>query len=159
DPAADAEHGAEQPGHHADRDEPRHRRILVPVIDDRLTELANDPQRGGILLDVDGTLAPIVARPGDARVPPETQAELRRLVQSYALVACVSGRSGADARRVVGVDGITYVGSHGLELEPKADVWRARLQEFIQTIPWLVEDKGLTASLHYRTERDQEAAR
>ena len=129
------------------------------MIDGRLLELVSEPRRAAILLDVDGTLAPIVARPSDSRVPPETQAELRRLVQRYAFVACVSGRSGADARRVVGVDGITYVGSHGLELEPAAERWRAPLQEFIAKVPWLVEDKGLTASLHYRTEPDQAAAR
>ena len=51
-----------------------------------------------ILLDFDGVLAPIVERPEDASVPPETRAELARLVDRYALVAVVSGRAGATMR-------------------------------------------------------------
>ncbi len=83
-----------------------------------LARLAEEPRAAALLLDVDGTLAPIVDRPEDAAVPPETRTELERLRGRYALVACISGRSGVDARRVVGVDGLRYVGSHGLELAP-----------------------------------------
>ena len=116
-----------------------------------LAPLAKDPLRAAIFLDVDGVLAPIVPRPEDARVPEETQAELRRLARSYALVACVSGRAGADARAIVGVPGLTYVGNHGLELEPEADAWAKRLDSFLAGIAWSrVENKGLTAALHYR---------
>jgi trehalose 6-phosphate phosphatase len=117
-----------------------------------LTRLAEEPARSALLLDVDGTLAPIVPRPEDARVPPETQAELRRLNDRYALVACISGRSGADAQRVVGVPKLVYVGNHGLELEPEAEAWAERLHRFLRQIVWpgLVEDKRLSASLHYR---------
>src|ERR671934_2177884 len=59
-----------------------------------LASLANRPKEAGILLDVDGTLAPIVARPELASVPEPTRKELRRLVGRYGLVACVSGRTG-----------------------------------------------------------------
>jgi trehalose 6-phosphate phosphatase len=119
---------------------------------DLLARLAEDPARAALLLDVDGTLAPIVPRPGDARVPHETQAELRRLNDRYALVACISGRTGEDAQNVVGMPELVYVGNHGLELEPEADAWAERLHAFLQRIEWpsLVEDKRLTASLHYR---------
>jgi trehalose 6-phosphate phosphatase len=111
------------------------------------------------MLDVDGTLAPIVARPELAEVPDETRAELRRLVGRYALVACVSGRTGADAYRLVGVDGIFYVGVHGLELAPEADAWRAPLRAFARLDwPW-IEDKGLTVALHWREAPDEDAAR
>jgi trehalose 6-phosphate phosphatase len=122
--------------------------------------LAEDPARAAILLDVDGALAPIVPRPEDARVPPKTQAELRRLHGRYALVACVSGRAGDDAQRVVGVPELVYVGNHGLERDPAAEQWTERLQRFMGSVPWPdVEDKGLTASLHYRNAPDQEVAR
>ena len=69
----------------------------------------------------------------------------------YALVACISGRAGADAQRIVGVPELAYVGNHGLELEPAAADWAARLHEFLATVDWPeLEDKGLTAALHYR---------
>ena len=112
-----------------------------------------------MLLDVDGVLAPIVVRPADADVPPETRAELARLVTRYALVACVSGRVGEDARRIVGVDGVVYAGSHGLELDPEADRWVEPLRAFAATVDWPYEDKRLTGSFHYRTAPDEAAAR
>lgn len=121
--------------------------------------LSEDPARAAVLLDVDGTLAPIVASPELAEVPEETRAELRRLVARYALVACVSGRSGEEARRLVGVDGIVYVGVHGLELAPEAERWREALRPFAQLEwPWL-EDKGLTVALHWREAEDEATAR
>lgn len=126
---------------------------------DLLAQLAASPERAAILLDVDGTLAPIVERPEDAGVPPETQAELERLAARYALVACVSGRASADAAATVGVEGLVYVGTHGLELEPEAERWAGALHEFAAGMTWPVEDKGLSVSFHYRGALDEEAAR
>ena len=157
DPAADAEESAKEAGDQTDDEEP-HRRILRAV-EDALALLSEDPARAGVLLDVDGTLAPIVSRPELAEVPDETRAELRRLVSRYALVACISGRTGAEARRLVGVDGIFYAGVHGLELAPEADAWRAPLREVAGLEwPW-VEDKGLTVAFHWREADDEDAAR
>ena len=127
--------------------------------DGLLRRFAEFPDRAAVLLDVDGVLAPIVLRPEDSRVPDETRAEVERLVGRYALVACVSGRTGADAERIVGVDGVVYVGSHGLELAPEAPAWRERLRRFAEGVDWPVEDKGLTVSFHYRGVDDEEAAR
>ena len=105
-------------------------------------------------------LAPIVPRPEDARVPAETRTELRRLDARYALVACISGRDGADAERVVGVPELTYVGNHGLELDSEAAAWGERLQQFLADVDWpATENKRLTAALHYRTADDESAAR
>lgn len=119
-----------------------------------------DPSRAAILLDVDGVLAPIVARPEEARVPDETRAELRRLHGTYALVACISGRCGDTARKIVGVPELTYVGNHGLELEPESTEWRERLRALLAEAHWPhTEDKGLTAALHYRNAPDEDAAR
>jgi len=84
---------------------------------DLLARLAEDPTKAALFLDVDGVLAPIVPRPEDARVPDETREELRRLNERYALVACISGRAGADAQRIVGIPELVYVGNHGLELD------------------------------------------
>lgn len=124
-----------------------------------LDRLAEEPAQAALFFDVDGVLAPIVPRPEDARVPDETRAELRRLYARYALVACVSGRAGVEAQRIVGVPELTYVGNHGLELEPDADEWAARLRTFLAEVDWpQTEDKTLTASLHYRGAPDEEIA-
>ena len=127
---------------------------------DLLARLAEDPSSAGLFLDVDGVLAPIVPRPEDARVPDETRHELRRLDERYALLACITGRASQDAERVVGVPGLVYVGNHGLELEADAPVWAERLASFLAELEWpRIENKGLTASLHYRDHPDETAAR
>jgi trehalose 6-phosphate phosphatase len=127
---------------------------------DLLARLAEDPGQAALFLDVDGVLAPIVARPEDAQVPEGTRVELRRLNERYALVACISGRAGADAQRIVGIPELVYVGNHGLELDGGAAEWHARLQQFLVDVNWpATENKGLTASLHYRGAGDEAAAR
>jgi trehalose 6-phosphate phosphatase len=126
---------------------------------DPIAELAREPARAALLLDVDGVLAPIVARPEDAAVPEETRAELRRLAARYALVACISGRPEDDARRVLGVDGIRIVGEHGLGLDPAASQWAARVQAFADSAGWPAERKAYSVSFHYRDAEDEAAAR
>jgi len=127
-----------------------------------LAPLAEAPERSAILLDVDGTLAPIVARPELSKVPPETKAELRRLVDRYLLVACVSGRSSADAARLVGVEGIRIVGNHGLELDPRAAELAEAVRRFASALAMpdgiRLEDKELSVTLHYREAADPEGA-
>lgn len=124
-----------------------------------LARLVSAPERAALLLDVDGVLAPIVDVPAEASVPEETRVELRRLHARYALVACVSGRPGSDAARVVGVEGLVYVGEHGLELEPQAEAWRGRLHALAATVDWDdIETKPLTVTFHYRRAADEAEA-
>jgi trehalose 6-phosphate phosphatase len=125
---------------------------------DVLARLVEQPERAALFFDVDGVLAPIVPRPEDAYVPEQTRAELRRLASRYGLVACVSGRTSAGAREIVGLEELVYVGEHGLELDPDAANWRSQLRAFADTVEWPVEDKGLTLSYHYRNAADEEAA-
>jgi trehalose 6-phosphate phosphatase len=127
-------------------------------IHDPLCALASVPAAAAVLLDVDGTLAPIVARPEDATVPDETRAELLRLHGRYGLVACISGRPGADAARVVGVPELTYVGEHGLELAPDATTWAGRIAAFADGIAAEAERKPLSVSFHYRGADDERSA-
>ena len=130
-------------------------------MDDLLRQLAADPAQAGLFLDFDGVLAPIVKRPEDAVAPPETRAELERLVGRYAVVAVVSGRAGDDVRARVGVEGVVCVGSHGLELEPRAERWRRVLAAFATNAAWPkrdVEVKGLAVTFHFRNRPDEDEA-
>jgi trehalose 6-phosphate phosphatase len=119
------------------------------------------PGESAIFLDFDGVLAPIVDRPEDAYPPQETRAELMRLKDRYALVAVVSGRAGPDVRERVAVDGLVYVGSHGLELDRNAERWRHQIVGFAADAPWPRDEtelKGLSVAFHYRDRADERAA-
>jgi trehalose 6-phosphate phosphatase len=125
---------------------------------DLIARLAERPAETGLLFDVDGTLAPIVAEPGAAAVPEATRARLRELAARYALVACVSGRPEDDARRVVRVDGLVYVGEHGLGLDPRTAEWQGPIDELVAGAGWPPERKPSSVAFHYRTAEDEEAA-
>ncbi|HEY4216624.1 MAG TPA: trehalose-phosphatase [Gemmatimonadaceae bacterium] len=121
-----------------------------------------------LLLDVDGTLAPIAPRPEYAVVPLETRAVLTELTAlPFAHVILVSGRAADDARRLVGVDDLWVIGNHGFEIarpnepptsddrvQPYLDSVAAaveRSRAIAQTDPGIiVEDKRSTLSVHYR---------
>jgi trehalose 6-phosphate phosphatase len=141
-----------------------------------LEALRADPARTAILTDIDGTLAPIVERPEQAAVPRKAAELLGRLSEVYALVGCVSGRRAVEARRLVGLDGISYAGNHGLELLLPGDV-EARLdpslegredaaKEFLAArdadelaaLGLRTEDKGPIQALHWRGAEDERAA-
>jgi trehalose 6-phosphate phosphatase len=125
-----------------------------------LERLASAPRRAALLLDFDGVLAPIVPVPADARLPAETRVELERLAGRYALVAIVSGREAADVRNRVNLDGIAYVGSHGLELAPGAASWREPIRRFAERVEWPERElKALSVSFHFRNVPDERAAR
>jgi trehalose 6-phosphate phosphatase len=126
---------------------------------DLLAPLREAPDESALLFDVDGTLAPIAPRPELALVPPETKGELARLAARYLLVACISGRAGDEAAALVGVDGIRYVGNHGLELDERASELTAQVAAFRDSVGLPVENKGLSLSYHYREAENEEAAR
>ena len=127
---------------------------------DALARLAEEPAAAALFLDVDGVLAPIVERPEDAQVPEPTRIALRGLAARYGLVACVTGRPSEVAREIVGVDGLTYVGEHGLELDPRAREWADRIHAFAAGAAWeFLEEKPLSSAFHYRRAADPEAAR
>jgi trehalose-phosphatase len=89
-------------------------------VDERLVRLVAplvaDPKRSAIVCDIDGTLAPIVATPDQARVPKTTLNVMEALAARYGLVACVTGRPAAEARRLVPVEAVAISGNHGLEV-------------------------------------------
>jgi trehalose 6-phosphate phosphatase len=125
-----------------------------------------------LLLDFDGTLAPIVERPEQAAIPPGTRAALERLrARPGVEVAVVSGRGMADARERAALGPIAYAGNHGMEIHgagiervhPEAAAARplleraaTRINDGLAEIPGaFLEDKGLTLSIHYRQAPDR----
>ena len=139
--------------------------------------LTADPSSAAVFCDIDGTLAPIVHRPEDARVREDISLLLGSLGRRYALVACVSGRPVAEARRLVGVGSIGYVGSHGAEVllagekRPKLmeafASWQGRVRRFVREREEMrdlkllrirVEDKGPINAFHWRGAPDEQAA-
>jgi trehalose 6-phosphate phosphatase len=119
--------------------------------DELVAELARRPSRSGVLLDVDGTLAPIVARPELARVLPEALVALERLAGRLGVVAAISGRRSEEVRELVPIDGVEAVGTHGLESEPPIapDVLRT-IQEVAGSVGAWVEVKGAAVAVHFR---------
>jgi hypothetical protein len=87
-----------------------------PEIFSAVAPLAEEPRNSAVFLDLDGTLAPIVERPEDAAVPGRTRELVERIASRYGLTAVVSGRQSLDARRILGLDQLAYVGNHGYEL-------------------------------------------
>jgi len=121
-----------------------------------------------LMLDVDGTLAPLAARPEDAEVPESTRRILQALTHCPSVhVVLVSGRAAEDAKRVVGVEGVWVSGIHGIVLhtthgdiqiddhatQGQAAIAQAaeRLRDELDRFPGVqLEDKRWTLSLHYR---------
>jgi trehalose 6-phosphate phosphatase len=125
-----------------------------------------EPDRRFLLfLDYNGTLVPIVRTPDRAVLPRRRQRSLASLSQSM-FVGIVSGRSLADIRRRVGLEGLAYIGNHGLEakwgrrswIHPEAKKKRAILDRLLKRIDartgrfprLLIENKGVTGSIHFR---------
>lgn len=125
-----------------------------------------------LLLDFDGTLSPIAPTPDEAVLPNETRSALERLVESpTCAVAVISGRALSDVRGKTGIPGITYVGNHGLELaRPNEEPQRVALSRFQSVLRRLkrelsaklcpvagviIEDKGCSLAIHYRTVREE----
>jgi trehalose 6-phosphate phosphatase len=146
------------------------------ALPEALAPLTADPSRAAVFCDIDGVLAPIVGRAEDASVRQETAVLLGRLARRYARVACVSGRSATEARRLVGVGGIVYAGSHGAELlepgaarprvNPAFKSWEGRVKGFVadrdnpdlRRLRVRIEDKGPIVALHWRGAPDEAAA-
>ncbi len=141
-----------------------------------LAPLREDPARAAILTDVDGTLAPIVARPEQTTVPEGAREALAGLSRRFGVVGAVSGRRAAVARRLVGVEGIAYSGNHGLELlaadgsglaiDPALDGLECAAAEHLggldpdslEAAGLRVEDTGPIQALHWRGAADEDAA-
>ena len=146
------------------------------TLDELLRPLKEEPERSAVLLDVDGTLAPIVPHPDDAHMPETTRRPLIEVAKRYGVVACVSGRRASDARRIVSLGSIAYLGSHGTEvlkpgattpqLDQEVQGWAERVQKFsrgafderLRRLRVRLEDKEAIAALHWRGAPDEQEA-
>ncbi len=141
-----------------------------------LEPLRADPSQAAVLLDIDGTLAPIVRHAADAHVPEATRTLLIEIAKRYRVVGCISGRRASTARQIVAIGTIAYVGNHGGELllpraiapqlDPELAAWGSRVREFAasvftpehQRLRIRSEDKDAIAAFHWRGAPDEEAA-
>ncbi|USZ69547.1 trehalose-phosphatase [Halorussus salilacus] len=126
-----------------------------------------------VALDFDGTLADIERRPDEATLPEETREVVSALADlPDAEVAVVSGRELADVRERVGLSDISYAGNHGLELrtgeESEVHPTAREVEETISALcdrlgerladvdGVIVEDKGVSATVHHRLVADED---
>jgi trehalose 6-phosphate phosphatase len=141
-----------------------------------LAPLRSDPARAAVLLDIDGTLAPIVRHADDAAVPEATRVQLIALAKRYAIVGCISGRRSTTARQMVGIGSIAYAGNHGselllpgagtVEIDPELAAHEPAVRKFaadvytpeLQRLRVRSEDKQAIAGFHWRGAPDEDAA-
>ncbi|MEM6526824.1 MAG: trehalose-phosphatase [Chloroflexota bacterium] len=125
-----------------------------------------EAQRIGIISDVDGTLSPIVDNPADAYIhqPGKNALITLRGTEPVVLLAFISGRGAKDIHDRVGIEKAVYVGNHGMEqytggtlqVNTRVTPYRAKLEKLLADVESIViegmeiEDKGPTASVHYR---------
>ncbi len=146
------------------------------AFDELVDAVARAPHATALFCDVDGTIAPIVADPYAAAVPPHVRAVLAALAPRLGLLAFVTGRDLTLSRAMVAVDGAAYVGTHGLEVmepdgetrgtataEPYVDAvheFAVRAEALAAIWPGVVtEDKRTIVSVHYRNTADPAATR
>ena len=141
-----------------------------------LEPLRADPARAAILLDIDGTLAPIVRHADDASVPEPTRTQLIAVAKRYAVVGCISGRRSATARQMVALGTMAYLGNHGsellapgstqVEIDPQIAAYESTVREFahaaytpeVQRLRVRTEDKQAIKAFHWRGVPDEDAA-
>lgn len=141
--------------------------MSLALVSEELRKRLKTASHAVFYLDFDGTLAPIVERPEDARAPRAVLDTLSALaLDKRFTIAIVSGRAIADLKHCVGIPGLVYAGNHGLEIQGPGLSYHAEeaarsrprmrdvltaLGEKLALIPGAqVEDKGLTASVHFR---------
>jgi len=132
---------------------------------ERLRAWGEEPRTVAVLTDIDGTLAPIVPTPDMSEISEELKDLLSQLSERYLLVAGISGRKTEDALDLIGLEDVVYFGNHGFEILrdgeveviPEALPYLEKVQELEhlareELVPQgaFVEEKGITASIHYR---------
>ncbi|XP_026843024.1 probable trehalose-phosphate phosphatase C [Drosophila persimilis] len=146
---------------------------VAPVInsleefEQKLPGYLNRDKKLAILLDYDGTLAPIADNPSATHMTVELEKTLHKLAKHPQIfLAVISGRGLRDVQAHVSIDGTTYAGNHGLEIEYPdgsrhdyelpaeikknyTDMVRELKEKVEKNDAW-VEDKRVSLTYHYR---------
>jgi trehalose 6-phosphate phosphatase len=132
----------------------------------------------GLVFDIDGTLSPIAPTPDTATLYPGI-ALLLEQARTHAYVAIMTGRAVTNGSAIVNVEGLTYIGSHGLEwsdglpssstvqlvsealpyIQPSKDLLALLERKLADVEGVIVEYKHVGGAVHYRLSPDPEKAR
>ena len=119
----------------------------------------------GLITDVDGTISQTAPTPLQAKVSPLCHHYLSLLCNQLAVVAAISGRPAVEVKDMMEIDGMVYIGNHGLErwteghseFSTDAQGYSKVIKEAIWELTQLlsieglsIQDKGITATIHYR---------
>jgi trehalose 6-phosphate phosphatase len=133
-------------------------------VDATVAALTAHPGHTALLVDFDGSLAPIVSHADEARPLPGAAGVIERLVAGLGRVAIVSGRPLSYLTRRLPIDGLAYAGLYGMEwaidgeytVDPRVRPYlvavAAATAELEARLPAdLVEPKaGISVTLHWR---------
>ncbi|MFC2009363.1 trehalose-phosphatase [Chloroflexota bacterium] len=126
----------------------------------------------GLITDIDGTISRTASTPAEAQVSPICLRHLSLLSNRLKLVAVVSGRPVTQMRAMLGLENIVYIGNHGFErlvgekvnMDNEVEQYSALISAVLQDLKPLfdiegiiLENKGATASIHYRLCQDPES--
>ena len=144
--------------------------IFEKKVWDNFKEHISENHKIFLLLDYDGTIAPIKRHHNLAVLPKQTKKIIEQISRHKNIkVAIVSGRSLSYIRQAVNINNLLYVANHGYQIYYKNKTWTHPFTKRTKTIlkkliPILskalsftkgisIEDKGLTLSVHYRNVR------
>ncbi|HEX3013326.1 MAG TPA: trehalose-phosphatase [Methanobacterium sp.] len=131
-------------------------------------------EKTAVITDIDGTISKIVLDPDEATVSQIMKDTLKKLVNKFQLVGIVTGRNVRNAKEMLEVEGLLYIGSHGLEylkddeihIEPEVEEYLPIIQKVAQNLQneeelyniknILFQEKGLCFTVHYRKCEDPE---
>jgi len=148
----------------------------VPYVFDHLDVIKEALKRSpfGLITDIDGTISQTAPTPQEAKVSPLCHQYLTALCNHLALVAAISGRPAVEAKNMINIDGMVYIGNHGLErwseghseftkdAQDYSRVIKAAIEELtplLSTKGISIDNKRVTATIHYRLCPDHQSAR